>query len=106
MKLDFDFILFLIFASFKIASFLNNFWFSFLKPNSLFLHRCIDEILRISCEGNEKRTDGNVIYMDLGRNKWNPGRADTDSQLVMSVNALAARFEFHSLALNFLMVLS
>ncbi|VDK74434.1 unnamed protein product [Litomosoides sigmodontis] len=54
-------------------------------------NECIDEILKILREGNEKQTDSNVVYMDLGRNKWNPGKADTDSQLVMSVNALAAR---------------
>uniref|UniRef100_A0A158Q6T7 SMP-LTD domain-containing protein n=1 Tax=Elaeophora elaphi TaxID=1147741 RepID=A0A158Q6T7_9BILA len=59
--------------------------------NRLQFNKCIDEILKIPHEGDENRTDGNVIYMDLGRNKWNPGRADTSSQLVMSVNALAAR---------------
>ncbi|VBB28035.1 unnamed protein product [Acanthocheilonema viteae] len=59
--------------------------------NRIQFNKCIDEILKISRDESEKRTDGNVIYMDLGRNKWNPGRIDTDSQLVMSVNALAAR---------------
>ncbi|VDN43150.1 unnamed protein product [Gongylonema pulchrum] len=29
--------------------------------------------------------------MDLGRNRWTPGKADADSQLVMSANVLAAR---------------
>uniref|UniRef100_A0A915PNS3 SMP-LTD domain-containing protein n=1 Tax=Setaria digitata TaxID=48799 RepID=A0A915PNS3_9BILA len=55
------------------------------------LNKCIDELLKIPHKTNEKRTLSDVIYMDLGRNKWNPGKADTDSQLVMSVNALAAR---------------
>ncbi|CAG9530661.1 unnamed protein product [Cercopithifilaria johnstoni] len=59
--------------------------------NRLQFNKCINEILKIPREGNEKRTDGNIIYMDLGRNKWNPGRVDTGSQLVMSVNALVAR---------------
>ncbi|EFO23264.2 hypothetical protein LOAG_05221 [Loa loa] len=59
--------------------------------NRIQFEKCIDEIFKISREDNEKRTDGNVIYMDLGRNKWSPGKADSGSQLVMSVNALTAR---------------
>uniref|UniRef100_A0AAF5RW06 SMP-LTD domain-containing protein n=1 Tax=Wuchereria bancrofti TaxID=6293 RepID=A0AAF5RW06_WUCBA len=59
--------------------------------NRVQFNKCIDEVLKTLHEGNEKRTNGNVVYMDLGRNKWYPGKVDTSPQLVMSVNALAAR---------------
>ncbi|MCP9261540.1 hypothetical protein DINM_004895 [Dirofilaria immitis] len=59
--------------------------------NRLQFNKCIGEILKTSREENKKRNDGNIIYMDLGRNKWSPGKVDTSSQLVMSVNALVAR---------------
>uniref|UniRef100_A0A8R1TK17 SMP-LTD domain-containing protein n=1 Tax=Onchocerca volvulus TaxID=6282 RepID=A0A8R1TK17_ONCVO len=59
--------------------------------NRVQFNRCINEILKTSREENKKRTDSNIIYMDLGRNKWTPGKTDSNSQLVMSVNALAAR---------------
>lgn len=88
--------------------FFHNFLTLFLEIQLFpFLPRCIDEVLKTSHEGNEKRADNNVVYMDLGRNKWSPGKADTDSQLVMSVNALAARFEFDLffLASNYLALL-
>ncbi|VDM28130.1 unnamed protein product [Toxocara canis] len=35
--------------------------------------------------------DCGVVFMDLGRNKWRPGTANTDTALVLSANALAAR---------------
>ncbi|VDN82546.1 unnamed protein product [Brugia pahangi] len=59
--------------------------------NRVQFNKCIDEVLKTLHGENKKQTDGNVVYMDLGRNKWYPGKADTSPQLVMSVNALAAR---------------
>ncbi|VDN52355.1 unnamed protein product [Dracunculus medinensis] len=35
---------------------------------------------------NAPKQELNVIFMDLGRNKWKAGRCDTDSQLLLSIN--------------------
>ncbi|MFH4984513.1 hypothetical protein AB6A40_011222 [Gnathostoma spinigerum] len=35
-----------------------------------------------------------IVFMDLGRNKWKPGKSDTESDLVASANAIASRIFF------------
>lgn len=41
---------------------------------------------------NAPKQELNVIFMDLGRNKWKAGRCDTDSQLLLSINGFASRY--------------
>ncbi|VDM95283.1 unnamed protein product [Thelazia callipaeda] len=59
--------------------------------NRIQFEKCIKEVIKTSLQKKTKETSGAVKYMDLGRNKWSRGKADTDSELVMSANALAAR---------------
>uniref|UniRef100_F1KTN2 Testis-expressed sequence 2 protein n=2 Tax=Ascaris TaxID=6251 RepID=F1KTN2_ASCSU len=48
------------------------------------------EVLRNASNKSSSEESG-IVFMDLGRNKWKPGDSNTDTALVLSANAVAAR---------------